>query len=450
MAPFDFGKYVLNVADVTTSATLEGVRILLSSSLSWSANQLNTISDVSLIKKVKWADSLQKSSKTLKDANSGSQEALLKALNATSDAFEVSRDFLNLKGEDTRKALFENVYLSSIVGESFAGLIKTSDIKASLRRKASGNEKHGADISPTDAFLEFKRSGLRHALFCMPGMFCDEGLWAEPTNVSNHSENMNTKDYNGSIEKLLEKEKVYPLYFRFNSGVHISQNGSCCLNIFKEFFEQKDAEGMDDIRIDVISYSQGGLILRSALHQAKKENYDLAGRIAKVIMVSSPDGGSYLEKMGFWLGMGLENAPLHIVKAIGFIGNQRSDAIKDLSHGIIREEDWLDKTDDLNEQKDRYNRELYFGELDGVDVTQVYSLISNKKNSVRSWLGDGIVEEPSLTYLSDRVYRKKKNPQKRVFCLTGMNHFQVIFSSELIKILGFVLNERQIDDSEIP
>lgn len=122
---------------------------------------------------------------------------------------------------------------------------------------------------------------------------------------------------------------------------------------------------------------------------------------------------------------------------LGFIGNQRSDAIKDLSHGIIREEDWA-----RSNQLERYVSDLYFGELDDVNATQIYSLVSEEESKWSSWIGDGIVEKPSLTLLSDKVYRKKSDPASRVHCLFGTSHYQVITHPETREILRRVLTDR--------
>lgn len=194
---------------------------------------------------------------------------------------------------------------------------------------------------------------------------------------------------------------------------------------------------LKDKTLDVISYSQGGLIFRSALYQSKRNGSQFSKRIRHALVINSPDGGSYIEKIGFWLGLGAESLPILPVHILGFIGNQRSDAIKDLSHGIIREEDWIQ-----NDQMKRYLNDLYFGELDDINATQIYSLVTETESKWSSWIGDGIVEKPSLTLLSDKVYRKKSNPESRVHCLFGTSHYQVMAHPQTSRILREVLNDR--------
>ena len=187
---------------------------------------------------------------------------------------------------------------------------------------------------------------------------------------------------------------------------------------------------------DFICYSQGGLLLRSALYYAKAvagqdaESY-LPLPIGKAVLISSPDGGSYIEKLGFWLGLTMEFMPLLSLKAIGFVGNQRAEAMKDMSHGIIREED---RDNSASNQVARYLQERYFGELDDIDAYQVYSLVSEKEG-IEAWLGDGVVEKPSLAMLSQRVFRAKENPDSRVHVIQDCSHFQIMHTEEASRIL---------------
>ena len=118
------------------------------------------------------------------------------------------------------------------------------------------------------------------------------------------------------------------------------------------------------------------------------------------------------------------------MKIVGFIGNLRSDAIKDLSHGIIREEDWK-----LGSQIFRYRTEHYFGELDEIDAYQAYSLAGETDNIFQSFFGDGIIEKWSIESLTDKVFNKKLNPETRTLKLLGKNHFQILNAPELIPFI---------------
>ena len=163
---------------------------------------------------------------------------------------------------------------------------------------------------------------------CLPArLFCDEYVWTKPV----HREQQVVNDQVYLADHLKEKN-FFPIIIRYNNGKPVPENGKELYQLLKLFLEQDDK-----IKLHVIAYSLGGLLLRSALYHAEREVNDwlFRERLRKLVLVSSPDGGSYLEKIGYFLGHGLLISPPVLLKIIGFIGNMRSDGIKDLSHGVI-------------------------------------------------------------------------------------------------------------------
>ncbi|MBW0432837.1 alpha/beta hydrolase [Leptospira yasudae] len=409
----DLSKLLVRLAKDTSVGTLEGVRSILTESFDWSSKQLSKLSDTPLIQNTNLAEFLSKSGESLKNAGEKTDQGLTQALTSTAKAMHQALDALDAADVVVKRTLFENIPVSSIVGESFAGLVTTSHIQASFRL-------NGKDAGVAEVLGDWKNSKLQKLILCIPGLFCDEGLWNAKGEVP--------------LSDTMKECGYYPIYLRFNPGVHLSTNAKYMLELVENLLGSPE---LKNNTLDVIAYSQGGLILRSALYQAKRENSSFPKKIRHALIINSPDGGSYIEKIGFWLGLGAESLPILPVSIIGFIGNQRSDAIKDLSHGIIREEDWI-----KNDQIKRYVNDSYFGELDDLNATQIYSLVTEEESKWSSWIGDGIVEKPSLTLLSDKVYRKKSNPESRVYRLLETSHYQVMTHPETRNILRKVLTER--------
>ena len=407
----DLSKFLVRFARDTSHNTLEGVRGMLVNSLAWSAEQLGGMSAVPLIEQTGLARTLRNSSEQLRTASGKTDEALTGALVATGDAMARALEALDVTDSVVHRSLFENIQVASIVGESFAG-IELSKITPSFRLK-------GQDVSAADVVADQKASGLKRTVLCVPGLFCDETLW-ESTGEPPLADIMRGLGY-------------YPLFVRFNPGAHISTNGAALLRLMGDYLKLYTPKAGG---LRALTYSQGGLILRSALYQDRQEANLLGPQVHSAVFVNSPDGGSYIEKLGFWLGLGLELFPIAPVRLLGFIGNQRSDAMKDLSHGIIREEDWTNA-----DHVGRYKSELYFGELEGIELYQVYSLVSKQVDPWASWIGDGIVEKPSLTYLSDRVFRKQSRPETRVTCLYEKSHFQVLAAPETAEVMRRALKK---------
>ncbi|WP_061222902.1 esterase/lipase family protein [Leptospira weilii] len=409
----DLSKSLVQFAKDTSVGTLESVRSILIQSFDWSSEQLSQFSEIPLVQNTSLAEFFSKSGESLKNTSEKTEQGLTRALSFTAKAMHTTLDALEKADVVVKRIFFENIPVSSIVGESFAGLVTTSHIRASFRLE-------GKDVGVQEILMDWKKSKLPRLILCIPGLFCDEGLW-------------NAKGET-PLSDTMKECGYYPIYLRFNPGIHLSTNAKLMLNLVEKLLNSPEVKGYT---LDVISYSQGGLIFRSALYQAKQKNSSFSDRIRHALVINSPDGGSYIEKIGFWLGLGAESLPILPVNILGFIGNQRSDAIKDLSHGIIREEDWVQ-----NNQIKRYVNDLYFEELDEVNATQIYSLVTKEESKWSSWIGDGIVEKPSLTLLSDRVYRKKSDPESRVNCLLETSHYQVITHPETHKILHRVLTEQ--------
>ncbi|EPG74428.1 hypothetical protein LEP1GSC058_3799 [Leptospira fainei serovar Hurstbridge str. BUT 6] len=407
---FQLGKKAVNIAQNVSVGTLEGVRSILAKSFEWTSVRLAEISGAPLIENSELASFLKKTGNSLQQAAEKTEEGLTRALESTAMAMQKALESLDGADSVVKKTLFENIPISSIVGDSFADFLTTSLIRPSFRL-------NGSDVGANEVVQDWKKSGLQNVIVCVPGLFCDEGLWNAKGEVTPSA--------------IMVREGYYPIYVRFNPGAHISENGVALLTLLEELLSSPE---FAERKLDFISFSQGGLIFRSALFLARQKGFPLSNRIRHALLISSPDGGSYIEKIGFWLGLGAESLPVFPVNLIGFIGNQRSDAMKDLSHGIIREEDWKNPN-----QISRYKQELYFNELDDVNATQVYSLVTEEEGNWSDWIGDGIVEKPSLVYLSERVYRKKPNPETRVWKLTGLSHYQIMTSSALKEILIRVL-----------
>lgn len=406
----DLSKSLVQFAKDTSVGTLESVRSILTQSFDWSSKQLSQLSGIPLVQNTSLSEFFSKSGESLKNASEKTEQGLTRALSSTAKAMHETLDALEKADLVVKRIFFENIPVSSIVGESFAGLVTTSHIQASFRLE-------GKDVGIQEILMDWKKSKLPRLILCIPGLFCDEGLWNAKGELP--------------LSDTMKECGYYPIYLRFNPGIHLSTNAKLMLNLIEALLNSPETKGRT---LDVISYSQGGLIFRSALYQAKQKNSSFSDRIRHALVINSPDGGSYIEKIGFWLGLGAESLPILPINILGFIGNQRSDAIKDLSHGIIREEDWIQ-----NDQIKRYVNDLYFKELDEVNATQIYSLVTKEESKWSSWIGDGIVEKPSLTLLSDRVYRKKSDPESRVNCLLETSHYQVITHPETHKILRRVL-----------
>ena len=369
-------------------------------------------------------EALEAGAQAVKNSSEVTGNAIQLAIEKTEQAFKQAIDSVNIADQFVIRSVYDNKVTASILGSSLNSRISFSDIQMSIR---SNNE----DISVEQCFEDFKASGCKQLVVYLPGLFCDEYVWTKPV----HREQQVVNDQVYLADHLKEKD-FFPVIIRYNNGKPVPENGKELYQLLKLFLAQDDK-----IKLHVIAYSLGGLLLRSALYYAEREVNDwlFRERLKKLVLISSPDGGSYLEKIGYFLGHGLLISPPVLLKIIGFIGNMRSDGIKDLSHGVITR----DKVSLFNWHLLRYFRSQYKGELDGSDVYQFYSVLyeTETPNPIEKFFGDGVVELGSLSYLRERYFAEQTNPEKRVFEIKGENHFSVLDSKFLQEKIEVILTE---------
>ena len=179
----------------------------------------------------------------------------------------------------------------------------------------------------------------------------------------------------------------------------------------------------------VIAYSQGGLVLRSALYYSKERGSAMYEKLSKVFFVSTPHSGTYIEKTAFWLNIFLQVSPALPLKVLGFVTNFRTDAMKDLSHGLIRERDWTHPNYLL-----RYRQDLYFGELDDIDAYGIYSHIGEVEDGLQAFFGDGIVEKNSLEAM-DKILKQKPGGDSRILIIGSASHLKILNAPELVRFI---------------
>ncbi|MCB1145883.1 MAG: hypothetical protein KDK38_03720 [Leptospiraceae bacterium] len=406
----------VKAAGGVTDSTLKSVKTLLAGSLHLSGEGLELLSKAMIF----WEqgrETLIKGKTTLHEHRDNTDKAFNEAIQTASENFSKAIEAVEHSGHIVEKSVFENRVISSILGGSLDDKIKMSRIQFSFR----DNEK---DITAEQAVELYKNSGLKKSIFWLPGLLTDETMWQ-----NRHITLKERKVLSHGLADRFRRGCFFPYFILYNNGKHIYKNGADLLHLLEEW----DKHAPAGEKINLVSYSMGGLVIRSMLHRAKENSSPVLQRMGKVVFIASPDGGSYLEKAGFWLAMALNLSPNAIARFLGVVGNLRSDAIKDLSHGMIREEPWY-----TGHHIARYFTPRYYDELDGIDFYSVYSTIATNNNPIQSWLGDGIVEEPSLRFLNSTVIDKLPDKQHRVLKLIGENHFSIIHSPKLYDYLRTV------------
>lgn len=128
-----------------------------------------------------------------------------------------------------------------------------------------------------------------------------------------------------------------PLYVRYNSGLHVSENGARLAQLIDRIVAEWPVAAEEII---LVGHSMGGLVVRSACHWGQREGKAWVDRVRHVFFLGSPHLGAPLEKLGnvaTWL-----LARFDVSQAFAALFNKRSAGIKDLRFGTILDEQWQD------------------------------------------------------------------------------------------------------------
>ncbi len=211
-----------------------------------------------------------------------------------------------------------------------------------------------------------------------------------------------------------------PLYVRFNSGLHISENGRALSQLLTELVEAyPQAVG----ELVLVGHSMGGLIIRSAGYYAAlneefgRRNLELKpkGKTAKssknnssfqipnskfsgespwlahvrsVFLLGVPHEGSYLEQNGLLVERLLQRINLFPTRFLSQAIARRSNGIKDLGQALLVDEDWQ-QPDDPALPRPRTVVPLLPGVRYHVLVGEW--LRASLPQAVREYFGDGLV-----------------------------------------------------------
>lgn len=121
-----------------------------------------------------------------------------------------------------------------------------------------------------------------------------------------------------------------PLYLRYNTGRPICDNGRELSALLQRLLAAWPVP-VDDLV--VVAHSMGGLVTRSAVHQAQQAGQDWHQRLTRIVFLGTPHHGAPLERAGNWVDVLLGSTPWSA--PFGRLARLRSSGITDLRHGTL-------------------------------------------------------------------------------------------------------------------
>ena len=192
----------------------------------------------------------------------------------------------------------------------------------------------GDDVALTREALAaaYPAAGTRVALF-LHGLCETENSWGRP------AESADTPGTYG--DQLRRHLGLTPLFLRYNSGLHISENGarlSALLDQLVAAWPQR----IDDIAL--VGHSMGGLVMRSACDIAVRDERPWVARLRHCVYLGTPHDGAPLERAVNMLAGTLRVLPE--TRPLATLLDVRSAGIKDLRFGYLRDDDWQGRDPD--------------------------------------------------------------------------------------------------------
>ncbi len=190
-------------------------------------------------------------------------------------------------------------------------------------------------------------------------------------------------------DRLYRDLGLTPVYVRFNTGRHVSENGRSLADLLEPLVAAWPVE-VDEVAM--IGHSMGGLVSRSACYQAAELGYDWVRQVRHVISLGSPHMGAPLAQAVHYAAAGLHQLPE--TRPFAGLLRRRSGGIRDLRQGSLVDEDWKDYDPDVLRAKACQEVPL----LEGATHCFVSATVMrSEQHPLSRLIGDVLVLSPSAS-----------------------------------------------------
>ncbi len=216
-------------------------------------------------------------------------------------------------------------------------------------------------------------------------------------------------------ERLQQELGFTPLYLRYNTGLHISDNGRQLAALLEQLLHGWPSTVRELV---LVGHSMGGLVARSACHYAEAEDLAWAKAVRHVFCLGTPHLGADLEKGANALSWALGRLPE--TRALATFLNARSIGIKDLRYGSCVEDDWRDCDPD-EFLRDRCQEVPFLP-----DAAYYFIGATLSEGPLGRLLGDLLVRSPSASGRGNGKGRRIPFEVDNGYELSGLTHFDLL------------------------
>lgn len=257
---------------------------------------------------------IERTHDAVSDAVYGTISGALRAVGG--GARSLSRRGLGRPVESTRYGRRLQSAVNGLIGDELRAVDDPHAITMQLR--SNGRDVPATPWPLSQAYPE----ATDHLVFFVHGLCEDDESWQARAG-ENH------------IERIRRDTDGTPVVIRYNSGLHISENGKHLDTLIDAVVA---AWPTRITRISFVGHSMGGLVVRAATNHAVAAQREWTGLVRDIVCLGTPHTGAALEKaahlgaraLGFWPES----------RAFGEILQARSEGIVDLRHGYISADEW--------------------------------------------------------------------------------------------------------------
>jgi len=215
-----------------------------------------------------------------------------------------------------------------------------------------------------------------------------------------------------------------PLHLHYNSGRHISDNGRELAALLAQLVKVWPTELQD---ITLLGHSMGGLLARSAIHQATASRMRWPRKLTQLVTLGAPHFGAPLERGGQQLQNLLGWSSYS--KPIVALTQRRSAGIQDLRHASLTEADW--------------GRASALPLPEGVACYAVAAITAKDVTRLSAHtLGDGLVPLNSALGLHREATQSLSFAPERQWVISGTGHLALLSDPAVLAKLKEWLSPR--------
>jgi pimeloyl-ACP methyl ester carboxylesterase len=303
--------------------------------------------------------------------------------------------------------------LNGLMGDTMAEKGSSALVNMSFRYQSRDIE-----ICKLDEHYDFEKYAGK-VILVIHGLMNDESIWQSES--TDKIQRLGTRIGN--------EEKANVLYIRYNTGLHISENGRKFSDLIQKFTDTHSSVK----ELIIISHSMGGLVTRSAGYYADIQKQDWTKLLKKVFLIGVPNEGSYLAKVAYMTQYFFRKVDITENDSVAKFFDVRSNGIKDLSFGYLVDEDWQNAKD--GNEKNIETTKVY--PLPNVDYYLIAGTVADEKNRSRifTFFGDGLVEkESALSSLFTTNNLKSGKVELKLF--TNETHLSLLESEKVFEYVN--------------